>query len=66
MARTVYYTNDFEAHKNLSQKQFALSVYYLMVTLGNGTVALEFTDIEVIHFVMTISVLNFTCQSVSL
>ena len=32
LARTVYYTCDFEAHTNLSHKQSALSVYYFMDT----------------------------------
>ena len=31
-ARNVYYPYDFEAHKNLSHKQFALSVNYFMDT----------------------------------
>ena len=30
MARNVYYPDDFEAHKNLSHKQFSLFVYYFM------------------------------------
>ena len=30
MARSVYYPCDFEAHKNLSHKQFPISVYYFM------------------------------------
>ena len=30
MARNVYYPYDFEAHKNLSHKQFPISVYYFM------------------------------------
>ena len=30
MARNVYYPYDFEAHKNLSHKQFPIEVYYFM------------------------------------
>ena len=30
MARNVYYQDDFEVHKNLSRKQFPISVYYFM------------------------------------
>ena len=30
MARNVYYPYDFEAHKNLSHKQFPISVYYFI------------------------------------
>ena len=30
MARSVYYNHEFEAHKNLSQRQFQIKVYYFM------------------------------------
>ena len=30
MARSVYYPDDFETHKNLSHKQFPILVYYFM------------------------------------
>ena len=30
MARNLYYPCDFEAHKNLSHKQFSPKVYYFM------------------------------------
>ena len=38
MARNVYYPYDFEAYKNLSHKQFTISVYYFM----DGAVFVDF------------------------
>ena len=38
MARNVYYPDDFEAHKNLSHKQFSPKVYYFTVLYLAGPV----------------------------
>ena len=41
MARNVYYPYDFEAHRNLSHKQFQIKVYYFMDYAVGSRVLLE-------------------------